>query len=343
MTITADLDDLTAAEFLLMLALNRKTGRLTVKSEEGRVKVAFREGAIVYAASTGVREAVGTMLVRRDLINHEDLKTALHRQRQSSGVSLLGNILVQMGALRQEDLEAVVYVQFQNALREALMWSTGTAEFTSEEIPDLGAVKISPREIILETGLSTEQLVLDGVSELDASLGSDAKREENDAARSMLDELKGMSLSITSEMAAVLLDHAGRQVKRAVLFLVYTDVRSVVGGVGIEHECEPVALAGRCLKRLDTEDSVISWVINEGRSYRGKLKDGAGNRSLTELLGEVVPKDVLAVPVIVEGEVTAVLYGDNGSDEDPIGAIGDIEREVARVAGEMRDLRRGHQ
>ena len=57
MTITADLDDLTAAEFLLMLALNRKTGRLTVKSEEGRVKVAFREGAIVYAASTGVREA----------------------------------------------------------------------------------------------------------------------------------------------------------------------------------------------------------------------------------------------------------------------------------------------
>jgi hypothetical protein len=342
MTIKADLTDLSAAEFLLMLALNRKTGRLTVESEGGRVKVAFREGAIVYAASTGVREAVGTMLIRRELISDEDLKTALQRQRQATGVSLLGNILVEMGALSQEDLEAVVYVQFQNALRDALMWQEGTAEFETEDVPDLGAVEIDPREIVLETGISTEQLVLDGVSEIDAAPAEDQGEEGREAARSMLNDLQGMSLSVTSEMAAILLDHAAQQVKRALLFLVYSDVLSVVGGLGIVSDGEAIGLAGRRLKREEGDDSVISWVINEGRSYRGKLKEGAGNKSLTELLGNVVPKEVIALPVIVEGEVTAVLYGDNGADEQPIGSIGGLEREVARVAREMHDTRRGY-
>jgi hypothetical protein len=247
-----------------------------------------------------------------------------------------------MGALSQEDLESVVYVQFQNALHDALTWSRGTATFDSEEIPDLGAVEIDPRDIILETGLSTEQLVLDGVSTLESAPLAEDEVEEQAAARSMLEDLKGMSLSITSEMAAILLDQAGQQVSRAILFLVYSDALSVVGGYGVESDGEAVALAGRRLKREDTDDSVISWVINEGRSYQGKLKEGTGNRSLVELLGGTLPQEVVAVPVIVEREVAAVLYGDNGTEDRPIGAIGGLEREVARIAREMHDSRRGY-
>jgi len=339
MTIRADIEDLAVAEFMLMLALNRKTGRLTVEHDENTVKVAFRDGAIVYAASTGVREAVGTMLVRRGLISDQELETALEAQQRSTNVALLGNILVEMGAVSRSDLEGVVYIQFQNALREALSWKQGQAEFEVVEVPDLGAVHVDAREIILETGLSTEQLVLDGVVEADA--GAAIQQGTDEAARSILADLQGMSLAITSEMAAELLGHAARLVGRAVLFAVYQDVLSVVGGFGLEGGASSSPVAGRILE-LPTTDSVFSWVIDEGRSYRGRLKESAGNRPLMELLGEKKPAEVVAVPVIVDGQVAAVLYGDTGPDEGPIGSIGDLERAVARVAREMVSSRSGN-
>ena len=65
------------------------------------------------------------------------------------------------------------------------------------------------------------------------------------------------------------------------------------------------------------------------------LKDNDGNKPLRELLGGDTPKEVIVVPVIVDGKVAALLYGDNGSDDGSIGHIGDLERVVARVARDM--------
>ena len=95
---------------------------------------------------------------------------------------------------------------------------------------------------------------------------------------------------------------------------------------------------GRRIERCAGEDSVLSWVIDEGRTYRGAIKGGAGNRPLQELIGGSLPNEVIVVPVIVDGQVTAVLYGDNGSDSGMIGNTGDLERVVARVAREMRSF-----
>ena len=74
MTITADLEDLTVAEFMMMLAHNRKTGQLTIERDDDRVRLAFRQGDVVYAASTAVRETVGAMLIRRGLICDAELE-----------------------------------------------------------------------------------------------------------------------------------------------------------------------------------------------------------------------------------------------------------------------------
>ena len=239
-----------------------------------------------------------------------------------------------MGAVSRLDLEGVVNLQFQNALREALSWKQGHAEFEVVEVPDLGAVQVDAREIILETGLSTEKIVLDVVSEADASVDPVDSLSSNEAARSMLADLQGMSLAITSEMAAVLLGHAARLVGRAVLFAVYQDVLSVVGGYGLEGGASSSPVAGRILE-LPSTDSVFSWVIDEGRSYRGSLKESAGNRLLIDLLDGKEPTEVVAVPLIIDSQVAAVLYGDTGLGEEPIGSIGDLERAVARVAREM--------
>lgn len=339
MTITADIEDLATADFMMVLAQSQKTGQLTIENGDDRLKLAFRDGNIVYASSTGVRETVGAMLVRRGLVTEEQLDTALQRQKQQQGTALLGQILIEMEAVSAEDLNRVVYLQFQNVISEALSWTGGVGTFEAMDIPDLGEVKVDPREVILETGFRTEQILLGGAAEHDEAVRSHESPDYFAAVRSVLANLKEESLVVTSEMAAAILENANRLVRRAILFLVYPNALSVVGGFDSGHPETSLKMAGRRIERHDGEDSVISWVIEEGRSYRGRLRDGEGNTPLKELLGDEAPHEVIVVPVIVERRVAAVLYGDNGSDNTTIGHIGDLERVVARVAREMRKKR----
>ncbi len=340
MTITADIEDLGAADFMMLLAQNQKTGQLTIENGEDRLKLAFRDGAIVYAASTGIRETVGAMLVRRELITEKQLEKALRVQKQRDGSALLGQILIEMEAVTARDLNRVVYLQFQNVIREALSWTEGVGTYEPMDIPDLGEVRVDPREVILETGFRAEQILLGGAAEHDESIREGESPDYFEAVKAVLANFKEESLVVTSEMAATILEDANRLVRRAVLFLVYPNALSVVGAFDSERREASLAMAGRRIDRLDDEDSVISWVIQEARSYRGKLKASDGNEPLLELLGEESPREVIVIPVIVEGTVAAVLYGDNGSDEGEIGHIGDLERVVARVAREMGKKRR---
>lgn len=339
MTITADLEDLTLADFMMLLAQHQKTGQLTIESGDERLKLAFRNGEIVYAASTGVRETVGAMLVRRGLISGEQLETALKLQIHQKDAALLGQILIEMQAVRAEDLTQVVYLQFQNVIREALAWAEGVGTYEPMNFPDLGEVRVDPREVILETGFRTEQILLGGAAEQDEVNREGESPDYFEAVRDVLANFKEESLVVTSEMAASILEGANRLVRRAVLFLVYPDALSVVGAFDSDHTKASLAMAGRRIERLDGKESAISWVITEGRSYRGRLKDGDGNRPLQDLLGNEDPKEVIVIPVIVDDKVAAVLYGDNGSDESAIGHIGDLERVVARVARELGDRR----
>jgi hypothetical protein len=339
-TITADIEDLGAADFMMLLAQNQKTGQLTIENGEDRLKLAFRDGAIVYAASTGIRETVGAMLVRRELITEKQLEKALRVQKQRDGSALLGQILIEMEAVTARDLNRVVYLQFQNVIREALSWTEGVGTYEPMDIPDLGEVRVDPREVILETGFRAEQILLGGAAEHDESIREGESPDYFEAVKAVLANFKEESLVVTSEMAATILEDANRLVRRAVLFLVYPNALSVVGAFDSERREASLAMAGRRIDRLDDEDSVISWVIQEARSYRGKLKASDGNEPLLELLGEESPREVIVIPVIVEGTVAAVLYGDNGSDEGEIGHIGDLERVVARVAREMGKKRR---
>ena len=230
MTITADIQDLTVADFMMMLAHSQKTGQLTIENGDDRLKLAFRKGHIVYASSTGVRETVGAMLVRRELISEEQLEQALRLQSEQEGTALLGQILTDMGAVEPADLTRIVYLQFQNVIREALAWTEGVGTYEPMDIPDLGEVRVDPQEVILETGFRTEQILLGGAAEHDQEKRDGEPPDYFQAVRSVLANLKEESLVVTSEMAAAILEDANKLVRRAVLFLVYPDALSVVGG-----------------------------------------------------------------------------------------------------------------
>jgi hypothetical protein len=342
LTITADIEDLNVSEFMMMLALNRKTGQLTIERDNDRVKMAFRNGDIVYAASTAVRETIGAMLIHRGHICNAELEAALEIQKRRKNNQLLGQILVEMDLVSIDDLNSTFHNQFLNILRDGITWSHGQAEFEVMDIPDLGEIKLDPREFILEEGLSTESLLLDGAVAHDTEVNRQDGNDYFEAVRSAFSTFQEDAPVISAEMAGAILDQAKELVDRAILFVAYPDTFSVVGGFHGDDAKSALEYTGRRLDRSTGDDSLLSWVIDERRSYRGRIKDQAGNRPLKELIGDDLPEEVIVVPVIVENQVAAILYGDNGDDRETIGHTGDLERVVARVAREMRTFSSGN-
>ena len=180
--------------------------------------------------------------------------------------------------------------------------------------------------------------LLHGAVDHDNQINSENGDDCFEAVRTALSKLQEDAPVITAEMAGAILDQAKELLDRAISFVVYSDAFSVVGDFHGDGGTSALTLTGRRLERSD-DDSVLKWVIDEGRSYRGRLKDGAGNLPLQELIGDDPPDEVIVVPVIVDNQVAAVLYGDHGRDSKSIGHTGDLERVVARVAREMRTFR----
>lgn len=336
MPIVADLDDLSGAEFLMTLALNRKTGRLAAESGSQKVQVVVREGSIVYAASTGAREAIGAMLVRRGLIRQAELEQALDRQRESARTVHLGNILVEMGALSRRDLEQVVQTQFQDALRPFLAWSSGVASFERMDVPDLGAVHVDPREIVLESGLSTEHLVLTGMTELD-----DARSDDDAGMESVLAEMSVMSLSITSEMASTVLEHARRVGPRALLFLVHPDGFRLVDGFGEITTGAPIASAEHWLARGEPDTSLIEAAIAKAEPARGPAPSTGSDVQVLRILGGPPPVEAMALPVVVDAAVVGVLWIDSGDGSGPLADATQLHEVLAATANDIGRLRSG--
>jgi hypothetical protein len=334
MAIVADVYDLSAAEFLLMLSLNRKSGRLEGVNGEHRVMVAFQNGSIVYAGSTAVTERLGSILVSRNLVTEEQLQSALRVHKESEKGTLLGNVLVEMGAITSSALAEVVGGQFQKVVEELLSWPDGQLTFNRMEIPDLGAVHVDPREMLVSMGFDTEQLVLGSMSTLeDSSRDAEAReREAQQAMRTMMQEMQNLSVALTAEATLEVLSGAREVVDRGVLLLVAADSLRGIGGFGVEVEGLSVDEVVRNCEVPRNQASVFTWVIENGRAYNGVLEYNPVHGLFVDQLGGAKPEDVAVVPLIYGSVVVAVFYGDTAPENRPIelpARLGALMKKVA--------------
>ena len=73
------------------------------------------------------------------------------------------------------------------------------------------------------------------------------------------------------------------------------------------------------------EPSVFFEVIERMTTYHGPLKQCKWNNHVVDQLGGTVPPSVVAVPIVVEGMILAVFYGDNLPGGHPITSIHGLE------------------
>jgi len=129
MALQGTLKDFALPDILQLIGMQRKTGILTMESDEDSVTVQFFQGKVV-GADTRLRkleESLGSVLVRTGKITAAQLEEALASQRQT--LQRLGYVLVKSGALSEEELREALRTQICQIVYRLFRWRDGRYNF----------------------------------------------------------------------------------------------------------------------------------------------------------------------------------------------------------------------
>ncbi len=143
------------ADLVQELFQERFSGRIQLERADERVVITVEEGRLVFAASSDADRRLGPMLLRRGAITLRQMEEAVRLQTPGKR---FGTILVEQGHLEPKELVRGVVEQTRDIILQAFRWTAGAYR--------LQEGKPAGEEITLN--ISTPQLILDGISQIDA-------------------------------------------------------------------------------------------------------------------------------------------------------------------------------
>jgi hypothetical protein len=152
---TGRLEEKDVADVVQELSLSRRSGRLVLDHDGRRISISVEGGRLVFASSSDPDHRLGPMLLRRGAITLRQMADAV---RDLSPGKRFGSILVERGQLDPKELVRGVVDQTRGIILHAFSWTAG--EYRLEEGPAAGEA--------ITLNISTPQLVLDGISTIDA-------------------------------------------------------------------------------------------------------------------------------------------------------------------------------
>jgi len=152
---------------------------------------------------------------------------------------------------------------------------------------------------------------------------TEAPRREITALKSMFDELRFPTA--TAEVTLLILRYASEVVNRAVLFMVKKEEVRGLGQFGIELTEKSADQAVRSIKIPLNKPSLFLTVVETRRSFLGPLESNECNDYLMNELGGAKPGSVLAIPLVVDGKIALIVYGDNLPEQRTIKGLDTLE------------------
>lgn len=141
--------------------------------------------------------------------------------------------------------------------------------------------------------------------------------------RGMLQELNNPSLG--GGIILLILRFASELMNRAVIMLVKEKEIVGLGQFGIELEGESADARVRQIRLPTQEKTLFTQALQSMAPYHCKPENNQWNNTLFEHLGGQRPKEIFVGPLISEGRVVAVLYGDNLPEDKDIGDTESLE------------------
>ncbi len=353
MSLRGSLTDLFLPDLLQIVSANGKTGRLRVTTANGEGLFVFRDGRIIYGATNAHRESFGSALVLRGLITPEQLQQALDRKARGPEERRLGNVLLQMGAVTEDNLSDVLRGQLREVTAEMFRWRQGVVEFEEMDIESHGEVSVDAQEFVLPDGLPASGVLLAmaddkptdelssgerAIAALDwwpeSSLHASDAPPPQRAAASLTQILAEFHTPLwPGEVSLAILRAGAGVVLRGVLLLRAADGFRGLGQFGVwdGDQAERV----RALRLANQADSLLGDVARTRQPFRGNPDHRPHNLLFFRFLESDPPPAAIVLPVIVGGEVQLLFYGDNLPAGAPIADTGEFERFLGEVGRAM--------
>ena len=356
MSLMGNLEDLSLPDILQIVSLSRKTGVLTLDRGGEQGKILMREGRVIQTVSARPGRNLGDLLTGQGLLRPDDLRRALEIQRAGENREILGAILMRQGLIDEASLEQAVQGQIEEAIAYFLSWRRGTFRFDQADLPRRGEFSVDPQAFMLEHGIDTQWLLLEGARQADErTRGGDAhaapvesaakdKEELGPAApsapatppppaalsdteekllRDMLEELRNPQAA--GDLGLLILRFAAELMSRAVLFEVREGKAVGLGGFGVEAGGSAARRGIREIAITLDEPSLLATVVRRRLPVRGTVDDAPLSRTLLKELGGETPIEAVALPLVSFGRVRLILYGDNLPDPRPMGGTRSLE------------------
>lgn len=344
MGLSGRLEQLGLPDVFQILHLSKKSGRLVLTRREGAGMIIFREGQILYAASDSVRDTLGNILVSQKALTEEQLTAGLEEHHTGPEGKRLGTILVERGWITQEVLERAVRQQIERVIHEFLTWGTGFFRFDPLELADEGEITVDVQDFLLRHGLNPENVLLDGLkllgerrkaattrpaAEAPASGGGGSPGVNLTSLKRLLLEMR--SPAFTGEVSLMILRYAAQHLRRGVLLMVRRDALAGLSQFGLTlPEGSPDERIRDLRIPLDTP-SLFKDVVESQASFVGSVPRRKANGQFLKQIGGLTPLDALAVPMVINGRVVVVFYGDNAPEARPVGSPDGLEVLMAQA------------
>jgi tetratricopeptide (TPR) repeat protein len=146
--VAGDLANFQILDVLEFLRSGSKTGALRVSSRRGAAVVRLARGRVTSASAPGVQK-LGEMLIEAGVLRAEELESLLARQ-ENEAQEALGTLLLREAVVDGPQLNDAVFRQVIGALDQVLDWTEGEFSFQSaaDELPP--PISFSLQEITLK-------------------------------------------------------------------------------------------------------------------------------------------------------------------------------------------------
>ncbi len=160
MALEGTLRDFSFADILQLISLQRKTGVLTLRSDDNLVTVSFQDGCIVGASTLNqhTEDMIGLILLRRGEVTQAELDSALRRQEET--LQRFGRILIDHHVVAVETVRVALQQQILQIVYRVFRWSDGEYHFSQETDIDYDRDLLEPlaaNSIIMEGARMTDE------------------------------------------------------------------------------------------------------------------------------------------------------------------------------------------
>jgi hypothetical protein len=334
LVLCADVRAFSLADVLQLVHLPGKSGLLHFEHASTEKRVYLHGGEVVFARSNQRVDRLGECLVRRGVLNREQLKAAQDAHSALPSGTRIGRVLVEQNALTPKQLWEGVKAQVEEIVRSLFAFGAGTVLFFEGEVRPDNVVRLA---------LPTQRLVEEGLSQRDGMLEFLAFLEDPKiqlvAVPEVCEQLSGIERAIV--------EAAGSPTRfQRVCRSVGVDPLSCARTVQLLDEMGALKLArdSSPLEQRDTRVAVDDELRSSVRAHAKLLAELAapivaveGGEGLRERLGRVVEEASRRHP----GLLGSLELGPGGAfdPEDMARRAlcfpGDREREIRAALGEL--------